>query len=149
MFLRLTFSWVLLSMGGAAVSVQSFQLPTNKGLSSGQNFPAEASSQQMQEDRRSFLGVAGLAFGILVSPSQATAGIDPSLLKTLPVQGDDSGSATRLRQVESIQRPETDLVSIPFEELPSGVSYREYRAGKGEAGVYSTRNPTSRGCLSS
>jgi hypothetical protein len=133
MVLRLAFSWVLLSIG--AVSVQSFQLLTNKGLSSGQNFPSEATTQKMQEDRRSFLGVAGLAFGILVSPSQASAGIDPSLLKSLPVQGDDSGSATRLRQVESIQKPATDLVDIPFEELPSGVSYREYREGKDEAGV--------------
>lgn len=89
----------------------------------------------MQEDRRSFLGVAGLAFGIIVSPSQASAGIDPSLLRTLQVQGDNSGSATRLRQVENMQKPATDLVDVPFEELPSGVSYREYRAGKGEAGA--------------
>jgi hypothetical protein len=133
MVLRLAFSCVLLSMG--AVSVQSFQLPTNKGLSSGQNLPSEASTQQMQEDRRSFLGVAGLAFGIIVSPSQARAGIDPSLLRTLQVQGDNSGSATRLRQVENMQKPATDLVDVPFEELPSGVSYREYRAGKGEAGA--------------
>jgi hypothetical protein len=133
MVLRLAFNWVLLSMG--AVSVQSFQLPTNKALSSGQNFPSEASTQQMQEDRRSFLGLAGLAFGILASPSQASAGIAPSLLRTLPVQGDDSGSATRLRQMDNIQKPATDLVDIPFEELPSGVSYREYREGKGEAGV--------------
>ena len=133
MVLRLAFSWVLLSMG--AVSVQSFQLPTNKGLSSGQNFPSEAGTEQMQEDRRSFLGLAGLAFGVLVSPSQASAGIDPSLLKSLQVQGDDSGSARRLRQMEDIQKPASDLVDIPFEELASGVSYREYREGKGEAGV--------------
>jgi hypothetical protein len=118
------------------VSVQSFQLPTNKGLSSGQNLlPLEASTQQMQEDRRAFLGVAGLAFGILVSPSQASAGIDPSSLRTLSVEGDASGSAMRLRQVENIQKPATDLVDIPFTELKSGVSYREYREGKGEAGV--------------
>jgi hypothetical protein len=133
MVLRLAFSWVLLSVG--IVSVQSFQLPINKGLSKVLNFPSEASTQQVQEDRRSFLGVVGLAFGILVSPSQASAGIDPSLLKSLPVQGDDSGSATRLRQVESIQKPATDLVDIPFENLSSGVSYREYREGKGQAGV--------------
>jgi hypothetical protein len=132
MFFRLAFSCVLLSMG--QVSVQSFPLPTNMaGLSRSQNFPSEASTrtqQQMQEDRRSFLGIAGLAFGILISPSQASAGIDPSSLRTLSVEGDVSGSAMRLRQVDNIQKPATDLVDIPFTELPSGVSYREYREGK-------------------
>jgi hypothetical protein len=84
-------------------------------------------------DRRAV--VAGsLAF--LMIPTVANAGIDPSSLRTLPVQGDESGAAQRLRQVEAAQRPSTDLVDIPFEELPSGVSYREYRQGKGEAGAY-------------
>ena len=83
-------------------------------------------------DRRAV--VAGsLAFWMI--PTVANAGIDPSLLKTLPVQGDESGAVQRLRQVEAVQRPSTDLVDIPFEELPSGVSYREYRQGKGEAGT--------------
>jgi hypothetical protein len=143
MFCRLAFSCLLLSMG--QVLVQSFQqLPTNMGLpvSRSQNFPSKASTttrntqQQMQEDRRSFLGIAGLAFGVLLSPSQASAGIDPSSLRTLSVEGDVSGSAMRLRQVDNIQKPATDLVDIPFTELPSGVSYREYREGKvGEAGM--------------
>jgi hypothetical protein len=68
----------------------------------------------------------------VLTPSAALAGIDPSLLKSLPVQGDDSGAAQRLRQVESIQNPSSDLMDEPFKELPSGVSYREYREGKGE-----------------
>jgi len=71
---------------------------------------------------------------LLLTTPPANAGIDPSLLKTLPVQGDESGQAQRLRQIEAIQKPASDLVDIPFEELPSGVSFREYREGKGEAG---------------
>jgi hypothetical protein len=78
-------------------------------------------------DRRSLLGAA-----ILTVPAIAHAGIDPALLKALPVQGDDMGSALRLRQVEAIQRPSSDNVDKPFESLPSGVSFREYREGRGE-----------------
>lgn len=87
-------------------------------------------------NRRSFVnaGVAAAA-GLVGVASPAFAGIDPALLKSLPVQGDESGTAQRLRQIEAIQRPATDLVDIPFTELPSGVSYREYRDGKGEAFV--------------
>lgn len=68
-------------------------------------------------------------------PQVANAGIDPAMLKNLPVQGDESGAAQRLRQVEAIQRPASDLENKPFEQLPSGVSYREYREGKGNAGT--------------
>ena len=78
---------------------------------------------------------AGIFSSLFILPSIANAGIDPSLLKSLPVEGDSSGSAQRLRQVEAIQRPASDLTNIPFEELPSGVSYREYREGKGDAGT--------------
>ena len=74
--------------------------------------------------------------GLLVSSAPANAGIDPSLLQNLKVEGDDSGSSQRLRQIESIQKPASDLVDIPFEQLASGVSYREYREGKGEAGTF-------------
>ncbi|CAB9528832.1 Peptidyl-prolyl cis-trans isomerase [Seminavis robusta] len=89
---------------------------------------------QMTMDRRSLLATAVIPM-ILLKPEMAQAGIDPTLLKSLPVQGDETGAAQRLRQVESIQRPASDLVQMPFEELPSGVSYREYREGKGEAVV--------------
>ena len=75
------------------------------------------------------------AFAALLVPSVAQAGIDPTLLKSLPVQGDESGAAQRLRQVEAVLKPASDLVDIPFVELPSGVSYREYRNGKGDAGT--------------
>jgi hypothetical protein len=90
------------------------------------------SSGVLGMNRRAIL--AGSFVGLLL-PAVANAGIDPSLLKTLPVQGDESGAVQRLRQIEDVQRPATDLVNVPFEELPSGVSYREYREGKGEAGT--------------
>ena len=86
-----------------------------------------------ENDRRSFVSslvTRAVGAGILFSPTVAHAGIDPTLLKSLPVQGDESGSAQRLRQIEAIQRPSSDLVDVPFTELPSGVSYREYREGK-------------------
>ena len=82
---------------------------------------------------------AGLVTAALTAtslqPTPAHAGIDPSLLQSLPVQGDVSGAAQRLKQVEALQRPATDTQDIPFVTLPSGVSYREYREGKGEAGT--------------
>ena len=79
--------------------------------------------------------IMGGISSLTLLPSIAHAGIDPALLKSYSVEGDASGSAQRLRQVEAIQRPASDLTNIPFEELPSGVSYREYREGKGEAGM--------------
>jgi len=81
------------------------------------------------------MGIGTAAFGLLVAPSASQASIDPTLLKALPVQGDETGAAQRLRQVEAVQRPASDLVEIPFTELPSGVSFREYREGKGDAGT--------------
>jgi hypothetical protein len=92
-------------------------------------------------DRRSFvnsllLGAAVLGTTTTILPtSPANAGIDPSLLKNLPVDGDASGQAQRLRQIEEIQRPASDNLNIPYEKFPSGVEYREYREGKGEAGT--------------
>ena len=64
----------------------------------------------------------------------AYAGIDPSALRALPVEGDVSGSASRLRQIGSANgpRPE-DSKDVAFETLPSGASSREYREGKGDA----------------
>ena len=90
--------------------------------------------------RRQFIQAApAAALAFLFRPEEANAGIDPNALKNLKVEGDDSGAAMRLRQLaqeEDKTRPE-DLVDIPFEKLDSGVSYREYREGKGDAVVKS------------
>lgn len=85
--------------------------------------------------RQAIRGIASTTVGVLVTPSISNAGIDPTMLKNLPVQGDETGAAQRLRQVEAVQRPTSDLVDIPFTDLPSGASFREYREGKGEAGT--------------
>lgn len=98
-------------------------------MSSGDN----GANQEL--DRRAFVASALIASTLsLAFPQVANAGIDPSSLRNLQVEGDNAGSATRLRQIEAVNKPETDLADMPFVELPSGVSYREYRAGKGEAG---------------
>ena len=89
----------------------------------------------VQSPRRSFLTEVSAA-ALLLASTPAYAGIDPSALKALPVEGDTTGAASRLRQIESVNgpRPE-DTQDIPFEKLPSGGSYREYREGKGDATV--------------
>jgi hypothetical protein len=96
---------------------------------------ASSSLNRRQAAGRMGWTASSIATAVLVGfPWTASAGIDPALLQKLPVQGDESGTAQRLRQLEAIQRPSSDLVDIPFTELPSGVSFREYREGKGEAG---------------
>jgi FKBP-type peptidyl-prolyl cis-trans isomerase len=109
-------------------------------LTYSRGFVADHQSQRIHDislklNRRSFVGATASTVGLLVATSPANAGIDPTLLQNLPVQGDVSGTSQRLRQIEAIQKPASDRVDIPFEELPSGVSYREYREGKGEAAV--------------
>lgn len=89
--------------------------------------------------RRSFVQSVASASSILLltnSASPANAGIDPSALKALPVEGDTTGVASRMRQIEAANgpRPE-DSKDIAFEKLASGASYREYREGKGDATV--------------
>lgn len=92
-----------------------------------------------QTNRRSFINVSCITTTVatlaVLFPNVANAGIDPSLLKSLPVDGDNTGVAQRLKMIDEIQRPASDLTNIPFEELPSGISYREYREGKGDAVV--------------
>ena len=91
-------------------------------------------------DRRSVLGkvtaataASVLAIGGLGVPT-AEAGIDPNALKALPTEGDTSGAASRLRQIEAINTQPVNT-DAPFETLPSGVSYGEFREGKGDAVV--------------
>ena len=92
-----------------------------------------------ENDRRAFLNkivtstfTSSLVFSSFNAP--ANAGIDPSALRNYSVEGDTTGSLTRLKQIEEDKVRPTDLENIPYEELPSGVSYRQYREGKGDAG---------------
>eukprot|EP00978_Attheya_sp_CCMP212_P026000 scaffold84758_cov61-Attheya_sp.AAC.1 len=89
--------------------------------------------REMMQQVSSVVGVAGLLFGV----QPAWAGIDPSALKSLRVEGDDTGAAMRLRQFAAENDRPEDKLDIPFETLDDGVSYREYRSGKGEAMVQS------------
>ena len=90
-------------------------------------------------NRRAFLvkssaSSAGLV-GLLTNAAPALAGIDPSQLSKFSVEGDVTGTATRLNEIKSVVEPVTDTQDIPFTSLPSGVSYREYREGRGDATV--------------
>lgn len=67
--------------------------------------------------------------------SAANAGIDPTALKGYAVEGDQTGVQTRLRQIELEKIRPSDAVDLPYTELPSGVSFREFREGKGDATV--------------
>lgn len=87
--------------------------------------------------RRQVLRQGIMAAALLVTaPLTAQAGIDPAALKSLRVEGDESGGATRLRQIQAASTVESDSVDRPWEELSSGVSFREYRQGRGDAGTY-------------
>ena len=104
-----------------------------RGQSFDTRLAAELKSEPTASSRRHLLTV--LPFLGLAIPTVASAGIDPSALTKYSVEGDAAGTATRLRQIEAVKNPASDLENVPFEELPSGVSYREYRAGKGDAVV--------------
>ena len=105
--------------------------------------PSPATPSSRREDsslhasRRAFLSTSAAASAALtVLPQASNAGIDVSQLKGLQVEGDTTGAASRLRQIESINGPQPDdSKDIAFEKLPSGASYREYREGKGDATV--------------
>ena len=131
---------ILFSILSSAVSFQGTPR-WNTASTSSTRIQSKSSSE---DDRRSFvnsllLGSAALGTTLLPT-SPANAGIDPSLLKGLSVEGDVSGTAQRLRQIEEIQRPASDTLNIPYEKLPSGIEYREYREGKGDAGKSKREN---------
>jgi len=86
-------------------------------------------------ERRTLLATTFAFLGVSTAVPLANAGIDPAALRSLSVEGDVSGAAARLRQLEAIQKPATDTEDKPWTDLSSGVSYREYREGKGEAGM--------------
>uniref|UniRef100_A0A7S3LHP4 peptidylprolyl isomerase n=1 Tax=Amphora coffeiformis TaxID=265554 RepID=A0A7S3LHP4_9STRA len=121
-------------------SSHAFMVPstaTTKGTATTTALSVSSSNDDQQNGRRHFLGLVASSVVVAAAsaPPAAFAGIDPAALKALPVEGDVSGGATRLRQVQAINQPESDNVDRPWEDLPSGVLYREYRQGKGNAVV--------------
>jgi hypothetical protein len=79
-----------------------------------------------------FTSLAAGTGALVFSPNAALAGIDVSALRNLPVEGDASGTATRLKQLQGTQIQPADR---PYTNLANGVSYREYRSGKDGAVV--------------
>mmetsp|Transcript_40099 Transcript_40099/g.78331 ORF Transcript_40099/g.78331 Transcript_40099/m.78331 type:complete len:266 (+) Transcript_40099:20-817(+) len=83
--------------------------------------------------RRAFAArAAGAALVILTAPGDALAGIDVSSLRNLPVDGDASGAAARMKQLQfertRVERGDPD--DRPPTQLPGGVSYRDIKSGK-------------------
>jgi len=109
------------------VSCNAFSLNNSK--------TPKAPKTEIDNSRRQLFQAAPIAALAILLPQAASAGIDPSALKTLKVEGDETGAAQRLRQLEADKDRPEDKLDIPFEQLKSGVSYREYREGKGEAVV--------------
>lgn len=88
---RVSVLLVLLTM----LSVDSFVSPGSR-----------SHHQQLDETTRLGATRRDMLFSVSASlvvglPRAAQAGIDPSALQNLPVEGDSSGTAMRLRQIES------------------------------------------------
>ena len=107
-------------------------------LRSTNNNNGDGGEENVTPNRRSVLIQSASSFLLVAAgnPNLANAGIDPSALKALPVEGDTSGVRTRLQQLDAVNgpRPE-DSKDIAFTKKPSGASYRDYREGKGDATV--------------
>mmetsp|Transcript_22582 Transcript_22582/g.48886 ORF Transcript_22582/g.48886 Transcript_22582/m.48886 type:complete len:265 (+) Transcript_22582:6806-7600(+) len=136
------FGACLLANTEAFSAVPSRSLASNNGASIRlQATNANADEEYAPSDRRSVLfktasAVSSLLFVTAASSNPAYAAIDPLALRALPVEGDTTGAAQRLRFIEAENGPrEEDSRDIAFEVLPSGASYREYREGKGDAAV--------------
>lgn len=122
----------------SAVPPRARTLQNSGASSTGLRSTTDDEKERSADTRRSVLlrtasATSSLLLATVALPSTpANAGIDPSALRALPVEGDVTGAASRLKQIESVNgpRPE-DSKDIAFEKLPSGASYREYREGKG------------------
>lgn len=97
------------------------------------SFSFDASKKSFMLRRDIFKAAPTIATLLTVGPSIVNAGIDPSALKSFTVEGDESGAMTRLRQLQ--KEDETVLTDVIFTQLPSGVSYGEYKSGNGDAVV--------------
>jgi len=128
--------WITTHSLPSLTSSRSFSSPLASKIYDHDAEPHVQTPTPARSHRRSFLQTATTL--VLASPLPSSAGIDPSALKSLPVEDDATGATSRLRQLSSLSdsgpRPE-DSKDIAFEVLPSGASYREYREGKGDAAV--------------
>lgn len=125
------FSAVVVRAPNSVVSTSCLRSTNNNN-----NDEKSATPSSDNNNRRSvLLQTASVASSFLFAAT-ANAAIDPALLKALPVEGDTTGAASRLRMIESANGPQPDdSKDIAFTKLPSGASYRQYREGKGDATV--------------
>ena len=56
---------------------------------------------RLEATRRDMLFSAPVPLVVVGMPKAAQAGIDPTALRNLPVEGDSSGTAMRLRQIDA------------------------------------------------
>uniref|UniRef100_A0A7S2V4T0 peptidylprolyl isomerase n=1 Tax=Fibrocapsa japonica TaxID=94617 RepID=A0A7S2V4T0_9STRA len=85
--------------------------------------------------RRDLLKIAPAVGLPILLPEISWAGIDPNALKGLQIEGDQTGAQARLRQLQGDVEEKPENMDVMFETLASGVSYGEYKAGKGESVV--------------
>lgn len=116
-------------VGRGTITVLNQVMSSTSALSSK---PTDTSRRQLITQAGSGLASAVL-LPFLVFPQKASAGIDPNALKSMSVEGDNNGSMQRLRQLQEEKTRPEDTVDKPFEKLDGGISYREYREGKGDA----------------
>lgn len=91
---------------------------------------SEKSNSEDDSSRRLFFSSVAVAAAIAIPATAANAGIDVRSLKNLPVEGDATGAATRMKQLQQ-QGTQMEAVDRSVQMmLPSGVSYREYSPGK-------------------
>jgi len=123
---------------GLAIKANSYAShPLARSVKSSKNTRGSA----LFSSRRNFItqstAVASFSSLLTVLPKNANAGIDPNALKSYQITGDTTGVRTRLSQIEGTKTRASDADNTPYEVLPSGVSYREFREGKGEVVVQS------------
>ena len=103
--------------------------------------PAQLSPPRTGIARRSLFSSSAAAASFLalvtVDPEPSLAGIDPTALKSLQVEGDATGAAGRLRMIDA--KKDDDVVERAWEDLKSGVSFRDYREGRGDTGTFLAR----------
>ncbi|KAL7531379.1 hypothetical protein ACHAXR_007002 [Thalassiosira sp. AJA248-18] len=134
------FSAVVRAPNNSVVSTSCLRSTNNNSNNNNDEKSAITPSSDNNNRRSVLLQTASVASSFLFAATAlsnpANAAIDPALLKALPVEGDTTGAASRLRMIESANGPQPDdSKDIAFTKLPSGASYRQYREGKGDATV--------------
>ena len=95
---------------------------------SGLKLPPAAPSSTASP-RRAFLGTAAAAASFALAPPSSFA-VSMDELRALPIEGDKTGGATRLANLQAMQASQINLDPETVEVSP-GVTYQDYKAGSG------------------